>query len=1624
MSGAVVSDPHLIHAVSGRARLHLPGWSGEGHQRLERCLRGAPGVRSVAANALTGNVLVRFDPTLTDSAALLRAAAASVAGALAAAPPEQALAAPQRPPAAPRALHEGRGGAKRARIVVRGLDRDPDLSRRVVERLEQRPGVRARANPLTGRVLVEFSMHQVDIGDLLADVADMELPTLLGEDNPAHPLDPAPLVQSAARTLGASLGLALLAIRQGTGQSGPPLGGMAPAQAAAVIGLLQGFPATRNGLRAMLGRNIADVVFSAAGIVTLALSGSPLGLAVSGAEALRLLTEVRARRAAWRAYERRLGDVAAAQPGALIRLDAGERTPLAAQVVEGTGTATGKDGLPVAARPGAALPAGARLAGGPFVMALQGDAAFEPAPRPAPPMMGLEERYQLALGPVALAYAGLTGLVTRSPARAFEALLLVNPRTALIGAEAAALGAAARVLRAGVIVVGTRPERTVRLPDTLLIDGPRVLTDGLEMVSVTPLNGGSEPADLLALASGIAAAAGSPWGSAFRSAGALPATEGRFDGDVATARVGSVSYHLGCLDEGDSVPLSLRLRNRGSHLLVLGRADEATPLALFVLRPRLAPGVAEVVAACQRHGVAIGVLARGDPSAAQAVARRAGVPLLADGDAVELIRARQYIGERVAFLTDSAQAAAGCAACDLAIGLTSGRSSRFPARADLLAPDLGAVAAIIEAGARRAAAGRDALVLSLVANGAGVVWGWRGGPGVARASLATYIAVLATLADGWVRLRGGERPASAALRLTDPHPERWGRRDVADVLSAMGSSAAGLSTGQATARQRHAPPPSRRNEFARATLEQLRAPLTGILAAGAGLSLVLGAPLDAAFIAAAIGVNVAVGAWQERRAGQATDALARLGAATARVLRDGDMRIVPAADVVAGDILLLAPGDRVAADARLITARGLEVDEAALTGESLPTPKGAEGGVDASRVVLEGSDVTVGAGQAVVVAVGRKTRMGATAAALAMDEAQESPLGARLSAMLSQILPVAVAGGALVTGVGVLRGAALLPQLALGVTIAIAAVPEGLPLLAGVGEAAVARRLAGRHALVRRLGAVEALGRVDVACTDKTGTLTEGRLAVRLVADLEHEAAPDNALAVGLGAILEAAALASPHAEGTDAAAHPTDVAVMRAATEAGLGDLLRAERTAEAPFDPARSFHAAVALGRLHVKGAAEVLAARCGGVRVGGQEQPLDEAGRARLRGRAEELASRGLRVLMVAEGAPSGAVEDPQNLVALGFVGISDPLRAGVRAAVTRCQEAGVRVVMLTGDHPATARAIAHEAGLPTGEGAVLTGAEIGELENGELDSALEGVSVIARVTPLDKLRIVESLQRHGHTVAMTGDGVNDAPALRLADVGVAMGRGGTEVARQAADVVLADDDFATLVEALVEGRSFWRNTRRALGLLLGGNLGELGLVVGASLLGLASPLTTRQILAVNLITDGLPALAVALQQPENRNLAGLAREGAASLEGPLRREILRRGVLTAGPALAAYLVMLGAGTLPQARTVAFASIVATQLAQTLDAGRTEGALSRPVVAAVAASAGLLVGALTLPPLRTALALATPPPLGWALIGAGAISAVGASHLLAWSARSAEQTRDRQETSAVLLPAAVLA
>jgi calcium-translocating P-type ATPase len=1197
-----------------------------------------------------------------------------------------------------------------------------------------------------------------------------------------------------------------------------------------------------------------------------------------------------------------------------------------------------------------------------------------------------------AIGPLSIAYAIVTGVLTRSLPRALTAALLVNPRPAMAGREAADRGAATRVLRAGATVPGSRPDRPVRRPDVLVVEAARVVTDGWELGPIAALADGMDDAEALRIATAISVATDSPWGAPFPPTARVSAGEARFDGRIATARVDGRDWMLGphasvAFSAVPSLPAD-------AFVLALRLAANPAPAALIALMPKAAPGLSELRSTCERHGVGIELLAARETPLARALAERLQLELVAPASAVARVRALQGEGLVVAVLADGVRAGEAFEICDLAIGLTSGRSGRFLARADLLAPRLDAVVEVIEAGIRRDAALRDGVALSIAANIGGIAWGLRSSPPFSRGSVPSQLGGLVAMADAALRMAGGRRSLSVAERLSDPLPERWGRRDVTSVLRHFETRPGGLTAQEAATRER-APDPDANgtNPFLVGMLDQIRSPLVAVLGVGAAVSLAAGAMGDVLMIGAVVVANAVVGAVQERQGGQAIEALRARGSRTARVRRDGREQVIAATELVPGDVLVLAAGQRIAADARVIEAMALEVDEAPLTGESLPIEKFPDRGAEAERIVLEGSDVRAGSGLAVVVAVGAATRMGALAAAISETPRTESALDRRLSRLLTQTLPLVALGGAVVAASGVLWGNALGPQLALGASVAIAAVPEGLPLLAGVAEAAVARRLAGRNALVARLSAVEALGRIDVACADKTGTLTEGRLAVTAVCDVDGVTAAPGGLRPSLREILVAAALASPPPDSTAASAHATDAAVIAAAAAEGIQHHVQARREDESPFDAARGYHSTLAEGRLNVKGAVEELVSRCSGVRRGGRVEPLDAAGRHALLARANGLAGQGLRVLMIAEGGARTSAANPRELTALGFVAISDPLRPSVPAAIARCAAAGVRTIMITGDHPATAISIARAAGLPAARENVMTGPEIGQLDDDALGARLETTYVLARSTPLDKLRIVEALQSRGHVVAMTGDGVNDAPSLRLADVGVAMGSG-TEVARQAADLVVMDNDFATLAEALVEGRAFWQNMRRALGLLLGGNAGEVGLVTAATVAGLGPALTTRQVLAINLVTDVLPAVAIAVQPPEHRDLAALAREGSAALDAPLRDDIVRRALATAIASFGAYAV--AAKVLPPepARTVGFTSIVTTQLAQTLDLGRAEGKLTGSVAGAVGLSLAFVLAASTVPPLRTFLGLGSLTPAGAGLAAAASIGAVALS------------------------------
>jgi Ca2+-transporting ATPase len=674
-------------------------------------------------------------------------------------------------------------------------------------------------------------------------------------------------------------------------------------------------------------------------------------------------------------------------------------------------------------------------------------------------------------------------------------------------------------------------------------------------------------------------------------------------------------------------------------------------------------------------------------------------------------------------------------------------------------------------------------------------------------------------------------------------------------------------------------------------LGQFSSPLIWLLLAACVISGVVGDALDAAAIGVILVLNALVGFFQEFRAEKAISALRQMTAPEARVVRDGQAALVAAAQVVPGDLLLLEPGDVVAADARLLEAHALSTNEAALTGESLPVEKStAPVRQDAPLAerhdcVFMGTSVATGAARAQVVATGMKTELGRIAHLLAHAEETETPLQGRLRRLGRTLLFLAIGIVLVVAILGLWRGLAPLEVFMSAVSLAVAAVPEGLPSIVTIALAIGVRRMAARNVLVRKLPAVETLGCATVICTDKTGTLTAGRMAVRELWG------PDQTAVLAAAAACCDAQLGPAQGDGVG---DPTEVAILMAAAERGIArERIEAEnpRVTEIPFDSERKRMSILRRdGRLYVKGAVEVLLARA----TEGTEaaQPA-----------AAEMASRGLRVLAVALG--SG--EKEEGLRFLGLIGIADPPRPEATAAVAAAREAGIRTVMITGDHPVTAAAIAREMGI------VQSGEEAGEL-------------VHARATPEDKLTTVRRWKSRGAVVAMTGDGVNDAPALREAHIGIAMGRAGTAVTREAADIVLADDNFASIVAGIREGRGIFDNIRKSLLYLLGGNTGELMLMLGAAIAGLPTPLLPLQILWINLVTDGLPALALVLDAPDRDVLRHPPRRVDEPMVGrPEWNVVLLTGFVLAGTTFAVFAWALSHGGVHLARSLSFTTLV---------------------------------------------------------------------------------------------------
>lgn len=879
----------------------------------------------------------------------------------------------------------------------------------------------------------------------------------------------------------------------------------------------------------------------------------------------------------------------------------------------------------------------------------------------------------------------------------------------------------------------------------------------------------------------------------------------------------------------------------------------------------------------------------------------------------------------------------------------------------------------------------------------------------------------------------------------------WHSLPIDEVVGRLSTDARqGLPAGEA-ARRLAEHGPNRLEELAavpcwRTFLGQFRELLIWILIVAAIIAGAVGDWADTAAIVAIVLVNAVIGFLQEDRAQRALTALRGMSAPLARVVRDGVRSSIPAEGLVIGDRIEIEAGDHVPADARVVAAFFLSTQESSLTGESLPAEKRVAGALpvdtplgDRHSLLYAGTVVAAGRGAAVVVATGMNTEFGRIAGLLGEATIQPTPLQQRLASLGRILIGLCVVVVGLISAVEVVRGGGISRLVETGrladlllrsVSLAVAAVPEGLPTVVTLVLAIGLQRMARRNALVRRLPSVETLGSVTVICSDKTGTLTRNEMTVRDVITAERHYAVsglgyeprgefraddggDPAADPDLHRLLEIAArcttaTVTPAADGTwRVVGDPTEGGLIVAAIKAGVADHRTATPTLfEIPFDSVRKRMSVVLPGGdggrlLATKGAPEAVLPCCVAEQRGGAVVPLTDDRRREITHAAGDLAGRAMRVLSFAwramppaeplGGHPAGV---ERELVFVGFVGMIDPPREEAKSAIGRCRTAGIRPVMITGDHPATALAVGRELGLIGVGSRAVSGAEIDALDDAALGAVAADAVVYARVSPEQKLRIVRALQRLGHVVAMTGDGVNDAPAVKAADIGIAMGISGTDVTREAADMVLTDDNFASIVAAVEEGRGIYDNIQKFMHYLLSCNAGEVLLMLVAAVAGWPAPLAAIQILWLNLVTDGLPALALGVEPAESDIMDRPPRPLNEAVI-PWRRglEILVHGSVVAAVCVAAFWAVWQGddARLGQARTVTFCVVAFAQLLFAIGcrsdrrSGFGPGMFANPaLLLAIAVSAVVQVAVVTLPAAQSVLEVAAGGPgVHWPLV-----------------------------------------
>lgn len=1249
-----------------------------------------------------------------------------------------------------------------------------------------------------------------------------------------------------------------------------------------------------------------------------------------------------------------------------------------------------------------------------------------------------EEYARKSVLPV-LGLASLTGLTGGAAGwqRTLAMLLAANPSPAGLAAPTAAAASMAVAGKKGILYRDVSTLEKLAQIDTVFFDGVESFIDPIyEVGDILPMPGVSK-ARLLGLA---AQANGYP--EAFRAA--IRQAADKRDHSIDDLRTSKAEDIL----VGDEKTLSaagiaiqggIFKARRLQHLqqLPIYVAQQGQFVGLVGLKQWHRPDFPQVINHLRLLGIRnIGLMLQQENSAVRQLCQELGIGQLETGLKIEeksrLLQELRKQGRKVALVVDRSGEPSVLKEAEVTIGLLTGQAKDF-CTVDVIVHQvrlLPEVFSIPMLGQQRA---RQNVALVQLANTLGLTLAATGRLAPMAAKVYGDLAALAVCSNSFRLLAnsgkgrykttdivGYQKEIAAAMEDTvgpidikalSPC-QSWHSMSVAEALHKLGTTLPkGLESAEVQRRLSLFGFNKMAEEKPKSLLariwDQLKDFLVKTLMASAVVCAILGEFGDALAIVAILAVNAILGALQEQRAEGALKALGKMTAPTARVRRNGQVERVPAANLVPGDIVLLEQGDGVPADLRILEAHGLEIEEAALTGESYPVAKSASPLhdctplLDCENLAFMGTNVTRGRAIGLVTATGMSTEIGKIAGMLNAQETEPTPLQNRMADVGGIILKYCLVVSGMVVLAGILRGGSLFKMFLVGVSLAVAAIPEGLPAVVTIALASGVRRMAKENAVVRHLPAVETLGSATLICTDKTGTLTQNRQQVQRIYTAsgwwraegsQHALQPESTYAsneeldllLTTGILCNDANLRWSSEKSAKGKQHwqvdgdPTEGALLLA----GLGKELnykeireKWQRIKELPFDAARLRMTVICQhanqGQVaFVKGAPEVILGLCNRLKQGDGVISLDDERRKEILQANEKMTGQAMRVLALAyKPVENLEQEDPEkSLILLGLLGMVDPPRPEVREAITTCHKAGIKVVMITGDHPHTALAIAKSVGISDGD-LVLTGRQLDDLSDLELAAAVKQVRVFARVLPAQKLRLVQAFRGQGEILAMVGDGINDAPAVKEADIGVAMGQTGTDVTKQAADIILTDDNFATLVSAVQQGRGIYNNIRRSVRYLLATNVGLVLLVFAAVAFGKAMPLLPIQLLFLNVLGDGLPALALGVEPTTRKVMLQPPRpvEQNFFADG-LSAQIISRGLATGLVGLETYLRVLQQGDLGRARTVALATFISSKLLFAFECSE-KGEQGKPttnryLLGSVVLSALLLAAAIYLP------------------------------------------------------------